>query len=51
MTSFNIATPAVTKYYFITAYDSANHESDESNLATYTPDGSPPPPARRLLVA
>ena len=43
-TSFNIGTPAVTQYYFITAYDFANNESDESNLATVTPGGSPPPP-------
>jgi hypothetical protein len=43
-TSFNIGTPAVTQYYFITAYDSANNESGNSNLATFTPAGSPPPP-------
>jgi hypothetical protein len=43
--NFNIGTPAVTQYYFITAYDSANNESGSSNLATYTPAGSPPPPA------
>jgi hypothetical protein len=43
-TSFNIGTPAVTQYYFITAYDSANLESGSSNLATVTPAGSPPPP-------
>ena len=42
-TSFNIGTPAVTQYYFVTAYDSANNESSESNLATYTPVGTPPP--------
>lgn len=34
----------MTQYYFITAYDFANNESDESNLATVTPGGSPPPP-------
>jgi len=45
VTSFNIGTPAVTQYYFITAYDSANNESGESNLATFTPAGSPPPVA------
>ena len=38
-TSFNIGTPAVTQYYFITAYDFANNESDSSNLVTF-----PPPP-------
>ena len=43
-TSFNIGTPAVTQYYFITAYDFANHESVSSNLATFTPAGSPLPP-------
>lgn len=42
-TSFNIGTPAVTQYYFITAYDFANNESAESGLATFTPAGSPPP--------
>ena len=44
VTDFNIGTPLVTQYYFLTAYDSANNESRESNLATYTPAGSPPPP-------
>jgi len=44
VTSFNIGTPAVTQYYFITAYDFANNESGASNLATFTPAGSPPPP-------
>jgi hypothetical protein len=43
-TSFNIGTPAVTQYYFITAYDFANNESSGSNVATVTPGGSPPPP-------
>ena len=43
-TSFDIGTPAVTMYYFITAYDSANLESAGSNVATVTPAGSPPPP-------
>jgi hypothetical protein len=44
VTHFNIGTPAVIQYYFITAYDFANHESGISNLATFIPDGSPPPP-------
>ena len=35
-TSFNIGTPAVTQYYFITAYDLAGNESGSSNLATFT---------------
>ena len=43
VTSFNIGTPAVTQYYFITAYDFANNESTESGLTTFTPAGSPPP--------
>ena len=42
-TSFNIGTPAVTRYYFITAYDFANNESSGSNVVTFTPGGSPPP--------
>ena len=45
VTSVNIGTPAVTQFYFITAYDSANNESGASNLATFTPSGSTPPPA------
>ena len=44
-TSFNIGTPAVTQYYIITAYDFANNESAESNLATFTPTVAPPPVA------
>jgi hypothetical protein len=44
VTSFNIGTPAVTHYYFITAFDLANNESGASNLATLIPAGSPPPP-------
>lgn len=46
-TSFNIGTPAVVQYYVVTAYNSANLESNPSNVATYTPAGtspSPPPP-------
>src|SRR5690349_1036630 len=44
-TSFNIGTPAVVQYYVITAYNSANVESSPSNVATYTPAGTSPPPA------
>jgi len=44
VTSFNIGTPTVTQYYFITAHDSTNKESGPSNLATFIPAGSPPPP-------
>jgi hypothetical protein len=40
LTSFNIGTPTVTEYYFLTAYDIVNNESGESNLATFTPAGS-----------
>ena len=42
-TSFNIGTPAVTQYYFITAIDFSNNESGSSNVATYTPAAAPPP--------
>ena len=45
VTSFNIGTPAVTQYYFITAYDFVNNESIESNITIFTPAGSPPPVA------
>ncbi|MGH7146814.1 MAG: BACON domain-containing protein [Nitrospiraceae bacterium] len=51
VTSFNIGTPAMTQYYFITAYDFANNESGNSNLATFTPPGSPPPPIAPPPVA
>ncbi len=44
VTSFNVGTPAVTQYYFTTAYDFNNNESSASNLATFTPAGTPPPP-------
>src|SRR5262245_19113968 len=42
VTSFNIGTPTVTQYYFVTAYDSANNESYGSNLITYTPPAASP---------
>ena len=51
VTSFNIGTPAVTQYYFITVFDSANRESGSSNLAIFIPVGSPlplPPPMRTV---
>ena len=47
VTSFNIGTPAVIQYYFVTAYDLSNNESGGSNVATYIPVGAsptPPPP-------
>ena len=34
----------VTHYYYITAYDLANHESGASNLVTFTPNAPPLPP-------
>ena len=40
VTSFNIGTPAVTTYYFTTAYDFANNESNSSSYVTYTAAGS-----------
>ena len=43
-TSFDIGTPAVTAYYFVTAYNWANTESGSSNLVMVTPVGSSPPP-------
>lgn len=47
VTSFNIGTPSAVRYYIVTAYDSSNNESGESNVTTYTPAISPPatPPA------
>ena len=44
VTSFNIGTPAVTQYYFITAYDFSNNESASSTLATFIPAGTVLPP-------
>jgi hypothetical protein len=41
VTSFNIGTPAVIQYYFITAYDFSNLESGNSNIVTFLPAGSP----------
>ncbi|MDC8449064.1 MAG: hypothetical protein LV473_11990, partial [Nitrospira sp.] len=39
-TSFNIGTPAVVQYYVVTAYNSANIESNPSNVVTYQPAGT-----------
>jgi hypothetical protein len=44
ITNFDIGTPTQVQYYFITAYDTAANESGASNLATFIPAGSPPPP-------
>src|SRR5215831_2381285 len=49
-TSFNIGTPAVTQYYFITAFNTANIESGTSNLTTFVPVGYSPPPQPRSLM-
>lgn len=46
VTSFNIGTPSARQYYFTTAFDLAGNESSESNLATFTPTGAPPPPVQ-----
>src|SRR5262249_60743768 len=43
-TSYHIPTPAVTHYYFITAYDYSNKESGSSNVVTFTPNAPPLPP-------
>src|SRR6185295_9862544 len=43
-TSLDIGFPAEIQYYFVTAYNSHNHESAASNLAVFAPVGSPPPP-------
>jgi hypothetical protein len=47
VTSFDIGTPAGTRYYFLTAQDFSNNESIESLPVTFTPVGAPPsvPPA------
>jgi hypothetical protein len=37
VTSFNIGTPSVRQYYFTTAYDFSNRESDNSNAVTFPP--------------
>jgi fibronectin type 3 domain-containing protein len=48
VTTLNIGTPVATRYYVVTAYDSVNNESAESNVVTVAPAGAPvlpPPPA------
>ena len=49
-TSFNIGTPSVTQYYFVTAFNTANIESGSSNLVTFVPVGSSPQPQPRFLM-
>jgi hypothetical protein len=44
VTRLDIGSPAVVQHYVITAFDSANNESSESNLATYTPLAPSPSP-------
>src|SRR5215813_9291855 len=34
---FLLGTPAVTQYYFLTAYDFGDNESSSSNVVTFTP--------------
>jgi hypothetical protein len=43
VTSFNIGTPSATRYFVITAYDTATNESADSAVAIYSPPTSPPP--------
>ena len=45
VTSYNIGTPSVTQYYFITAYDLLGNESGSSNVVSSSPSGTPIPPA------
>jgi len=51
VTSFNIGTPTVIQYYFITAFDQANNESGGSTLATFTPTQAPPPVTQPAIGA
>jgi len=52
--SVDVGTPTVVQYYVVTAYDSSNNESIESNVTTYTPPTgtppTPPPPATVSLT-
>jgi hypothetical protein len=50
VTSFNVGTPAVTQYYFSTAYDIYNLESGSSDIVTFLPVGSPPPPPPSVVT-
>jgi len=43
-TSLDIGHPAEIQYYFVTAHNSANHESGASGVVVFVPVGSPPPP-------
>lgn len=45
VTSYNIGSPSSAQYYVITAYDSANNESAESNVVAYMPPVPTPPPS------
>jgi Viral BACON domain len=51
VTSFNIGTPTVIQYYFVTAYDQASNESGGSNLVTFTPTVVPPPVSQPAIGA
>jgi hypothetical protein len=50
VTSFDIGAPATVQHYVITAYDSSNNESPESNVATYTPPSPGPAPSPPLAA-
>ena len=41
--SFDIGVPSATRYYVVTAIDTANNESADSAVAIYSPPTSPPP--------
>jgi len=43
VTSFNIGTPPTTQYYFVTAFDFSNNQSEPGTVVTYTPPSSVPP--------
>lgn len=44
VTSLDIGTPTTVRHYIVTAYDFNNNESNDSNVATYTPPSDPPSP-------
>jgi hypothetical protein len=44
VTTLNIGTSVAARYYVVTAYDSVNNESAESNVVMVAPAGAPVPP-------
>src|SRR5215475_12682890 len=50
VSSFDIGTPAVTQYFFVTAYNFENLESSESNVVTYLSAGTSRPPAATVSL-